>query len=474
MTKPVMAGSGIGNERETLDGYVQCCWDRTQVDEQITTTRRQLLISGVLTLGALGLGIGFANREHGIDNGDRIAVAATVGMITDVVRRIGSNAVAVSGLMGPGIDPHTYKPRASDITTLGDASIIFYGGLELEGRMGETFEKIDTGGVIPTIAVSEHIPEDLLIQHTGTTYAWDPHVWFDVSLWIIATGAIADGLSTYFPEHEAMFRANFETYRVDLEALDAWIFEQVERLEPEQRVLITAHDAFTYFGRRYGFEVLGVQGVSTASEAAAGDIQDLADVIVDRRIRAIFVESAVPPATIEAVQAAVSAKGWGVAIGGSLYADAPGAEGTPDGTYIGMVQANVNTIVGALLGENEGLDLTHSAMMPAVDSPVENGAPPGIDGAMRRSAPGIQAARRSAMRRSASGVSSPATMKTGNVKPAKCSGKIRNRPRASSDGLSACTERRTEAIRIFVRRSRQPAPHRRSKYRSNALSASPL
>ena len=267
----------------------------------VTTTRRQLLFSGALTLGALGLGIGFANRELGIDNGDRIAVATTVGMITDVIRNIGGDTLAVNGLMGPGIDPHTYKPRASDITTLGDAEIIFYGGLELEGRMTETFEKIDLGGAIPTIAVSERIPQDLLISHSDTSYAWDPHVWFDVSLWSIVAGAIGEELARHFPQHQELFTTNTEIYRAELEELDAWIFEQVDRLAPEQRILITAHDAFTYFGRRYGFQVLGVQGVSTASEAAAGDIQDLANFIVEHRVRAIFVESAVPPATIEAV-----------------------------------------------------------------------------------------------------------------------------------------------------------------------------
>ncbi len=315
-------------------------------------SRRHLLISGASTLGAVALGIGFANRAQGIDEDGRIAVATTVGMITDVVRNIGGDLVTAQGLMGPGIDPHTYKPRASDIATLGDADIIFYGGLHLEGRMVETFEKIHNGGAIPAIPVAERIPEELLISHSDTSYAWDPHVWFDVSLWTIAVEAIAESLSETFPQHRETFESNLTSYRAELEELDAWIFEQVERLAPEQRVLITAHDAFTYFGARYGFEVRGVQGVSTASEAGAADIQNLADFIVERRIRAIFVESSVSPATIEAVQAAVGAQGWGVAIGGSLYADALGEEGTPEGTYIGMVRANVNTIVGALLGEN--------------------------------------------------------------------------------------------------------------------------
>lgn len=322
------------------------------LDTSASTSRRNLLVSGAATLGALAVSIGFANRNRVTGERDRIAIASTVGMVTDVVRNIGDDLVAVTGLMGPGIDPHTYKPRASDITTLGDADIIFYGGLSLEGRMTETFEKINDGGAIPAIAVSEAVPEDMRIAHSGGAYVWDPHIWFDVSLWTIVAEGIAETLEREYPQHAESFRENFATYRLELEELDAWTFEQVAQLTPEQRVLITAHDAFEYFGRRYGFEVLGVQGVSTASEAGAGDIQDLADIIVEREIRAIFVESAVPPATIEAVQAAVRAQGWNVEIGGSLYADAYGEEGTPDGTYIGMVRANVNTIVGALLGED--------------------------------------------------------------------------------------------------------------------------
>ena len=322
------------------------------LDTSDSITRRRLLVSGAATLGALAISLGFANRNRVTDEDDRIAIATSVGMITDVVRNIGGDLVAVTGLMGPGIDPHTYKPRASDITTLGDADVIFYGGLSLEGRMIETFEKIHDGGAIPAIAVSEAVPEEMRIAHSDAAYAWDPHLWFDVSLWTIVAEGIAESLAREFPRHADTFRERFAAYQGELEELDAWVVEQADRLPPEQRVLITAHDAFEYFGRRYGFEVLGVQGVSTASEAGAGDIQDLADIIVAREIRAIFVESSVPPATIEAVQAAVRAQGWNVEIGGSLYADAYGEEGTPDGTYIGMIRANVETIVGALLGED--------------------------------------------------------------------------------------------------------------------------
>lgn len=324
------------------------------LDTSPSLSRRTLIVSGTATLGALAVSMGLANRGETAREDGRIAIATTVGMITDVVRNIGGDLVSVRGLMGPGIDPHTYKPRASDITTLGDAELIIYGGLSLEGRMIETFEKIHEGGAIPAVAASEAVPEDMRIAHGNGAYAWDPHLWFDVSLWTIVADGIAETMASAFPRHAKAFRTNMDAYGAKLDALDAWVFEQVERLPPEQRVLVTAHDAFTYFGRRYGFEVMGVQGVSTASEAGAGDIQALAEVIVGREIRAIFVESSVPPATIEAVQAAVRAQGWDVAIGGSLYADAYGEEGTPEGTYIGMVRANVETIVGALLGEDTG------------------------------------------------------------------------------------------------------------------------
>lgn len=325
------------------------------VDRHTTFTRRHLIIAGAATLGAFAASIGVANQDHRIDNGGRIAIAATVGMITDTARTIGGEHVAATGLMGPSIDPHTYTPRASDIATLGDADIIFYGGLSLEGRMIETFEKIDAGGAIPAIAVGEAVPEELRLGNEDEAYAWDPHVWFDVSLWSIVAEKIAHDLTAIAPRRADDFAANLASYEAELAELDAWVFEQVERVPPGQRVLITAHDAFAYFGHRYGFDVLGVQGISTATEAGAGDIQNLADFITDHQIRAIFVETSVAPGTIEAVQAAVQAQGWNVAIGGELFADALGPEGTPEGTYVGMIRHNVSTIVNALLGiEEEG------------------------------------------------------------------------------------------------------------------------
>jgi manganese/zinc/iron transport system substrate-binding protein len=180
---------------------------------------------------------------------------------------------------------------------------------------------------------------------------YDPHVWFNVDFWIDATGSVEAALSEMDPQHAEAYAANAEAYRAELEALDAYVREQAARVPEAQRVLITAHDAFNYFGDAYGFEVRGLQGISTASEASTADVQGLARFIAERQIPAIFVESSVPPRTVEAVQAAVRAQGFDVQIGGELFSDAMGSPGTAEGTYEGMVRHNIDTIVGALLGE---------------------------------------------------------------------------------------------------------------------------
>lgn len=316
-------------------------------------SRRNLIISGMFTAGMIATGVAFSSASSPLDDDSRPRITTTVGMITDVTQNVGGDLVRVTGLMGPGIDPHLYKPSAGDIVRLGDADLILYGGLHLEGRMTETFDKINELGSKPTIPVSESIPTEKLLTVGENT--WDPHVWFDVTLWRIVAQTIATSLSDAFPDHAEVFAANAAPYLQQLDELDSWIFEQVNRLPEHQRVLITAHDAFNYFGKRYGFDVRGLQGMSTAAEAGAGDVQDMATFITEHEIRAIFVESSVPPSTIEAVQAACRAQGWDVAIGGELYADAMGQSGTRDGTYIGMVRANVTTIVNALLGEETAL-----------------------------------------------------------------------------------------------------------------------
>ncbi|MGC4107913.1 MAG: zinc ABC transporter substrate-binding protein [Thermomicrobiales bacterium] len=312
----------------------------------MTISRRSLITRTGLAIAATSFLAGAPVVPAALAQ-DRIRVTTTVGMIGDLVRNTGGDRVEVTALMGPGIDPHLYKPSAKDISTLSDADIIFYGGLHLEGRMVDTFEGIQRSGK-PTFAVSDGIPEDRLLSFDG---AHDPHIWFDVSLWILALEEVIARLSDTFPDDAETFRTNGAAYRAELETLDAYVREQAGRVPEAQRVLITAHDAFAYFGRAYGFEVRGLQGISTASEAGAGDVQALIDFIVERQIGAIFVESSVSPATIEAVQEGSRARGWNVAIGGQLYSDAMGEEGTPDGTYIGMVTHNIDTIVGALIVE---------------------------------------------------------------------------------------------------------------------------
>lgn len=281
---------------------------------------------------------------------DPIKVVTTVGMIGDAVKNIGGDRVEVISLMGPGVDPHLYKPTAGDVSDLENADIIFYGGLELEGRMTDTFVKIARSGK-PTFAVTEDIPEELLRQPAEFEGKFDPHVWFDVTLWMYAVNSINTQLAAYSPDDAATFQANTDTYLAQLQELDQYVRDQIALIPEQSRVLITAHDAFGYFGQQYGMEVHGLQGTSTASEASAGDVQELTDLIVERQVRAIFVESSVPPATIEAVQAAARDRGWEVAIGGQLFSDAMGQDGTPEGTYIGMVRYNVDTIVAALAGD---------------------------------------------------------------------------------------------------------------------------
>lgn len=276
----------------------------------------------------------------------RVLALTTVGMLRDAVHRVGGQHVQARALMGPGVDPHLYRATPGDMQWLSQADILFYVGLELEGRMERVFEKI--ARVKPAIPVGERIPRYRLLPVAGVPGQYDPHIWFDVTLWMLAVQEIRDALMRIDPRQSEVYRQNAGTYLRELEALHRWVQERVQSIPVERRVLVTAHDAFGYFGRQYGVEVIGLQGVNTAAEAGAGDVQRLALLIARRKIRAIFVESSVPRATIEAVQAAVRARGWSVRIGGELFSDAMGPEGTLEGTYVGMIQHNVNRIVEAL------------------------------------------------------------------------------------------------------------------------------
>jgi manganese/zinc/iron transport system substrate-binding protein len=287
------------------------------------------------------------DASSGADVSDRqIRVVATTGMIADTVRNVGGDRLDVTGLMGPGVDPHLYRPTASDVTALEAADIIFYNGLELEGRMTDIFVRL--ARTTPTVPVAQDIPSESLLASQDYEDAYDPHVWFDVKLWQSVVRVIEAELAELDPDHADEYRANADSYIAELEALDAYVVEQIETIPPDSRVLITAHDAFGYFGHRYGVEVIGLQGISTAAEAGAADVQDLTRLIVEREVKAIFVETSVPVATIEAVRAAVQSQGSDVEIGGELFSDAMGNEGTPEGTYIGMITHNVDTIASAL------------------------------------------------------------------------------------------------------------------------------
>lgn len=277
----------------------------------------------------------------------RINIVTTTGMIGDAAREVGGDRVEVTALMGPGVDPHTYKASERDVIRIAEADIIFYGGLHLEAKMADVFAKIESA--IVTVAVTESMDRASLLSPPGFENTYDPHVWFDVSLWTDAVREVEETLISFDPAHEDLYRSRAERYLAELEDLHLYVKGQARRVPEARRVLITAHDAFGYFGRAYGFEVLALQGISTVAEAGAADVSGLADLISERRIPAIFVESSVPTRFIEAVQAAVRARGYEVSIGGSLFSDAMGDPGTPEGTYPGMVRHNIDTIVEALL-----------------------------------------------------------------------------------------------------------------------------
>ncbi len=283
--------------------------------------------------------------------GRQIKIVATTGMVGDAVKNVGGERVQVTTLMGPGIDPHLYKASEGDVTRMASADMIFYNGLHLEGKMAEVFEKMRSR--IKTVAIAEGIDSTKLLTPPSFTYAYDPHIWFDVSLWIEAVNRVARSLEAFDAAHAAVYQANAKKYiDEELAALHQYAKDEIGKIDPHKRVLVTAHDAFNYFGKAYGMEVRGLQGISTASETGTADVQALAEFIVERQIPAVFVETSVPPRYIEALQAAVKSRGFDVAIGGHLYSDAMGDPGTAEGTYLGMVRHNVNTIVSALTRQN--------------------------------------------------------------------------------------------------------------------------
>ena len=280
------------------------------------------------------------------DNG-KLQVVTTTTMITDLVENIGGDLVDVNGLMGSGIDPHLYKASQGDVRKLDNADVIFYNGLHLEGKLVEVFEKMNEQGKT-TIAISDGVDQQTLIGSEFFASNYDPHIWFDLSYWNDITAYVTKRLSELDPKNAAAFEINRDAYLEKLKTLKIELAATVETLPQEKRILVTAHDAFNYFGRTFDFEVVGLQGISTATEAGVKDVQRITQFIIDNKIKAVFIESSVPRRTVEALQAAVNAQDHDVKIGGELFSDALGSAGTVEGTYIGMYKHNVSTIVNAL------------------------------------------------------------------------------------------------------------------------------
>ena len=297
--------------------------------------RVKLILLVLLLLLVTGCGGGEPAAEAASDG---LQIVTTTSMITDITKVVGGEQVEVTGLMGAGIDPHLYVASEGDMALLQNADVIFYNGLFLEAQLVEILEQIGERKTV--VPVSQGIDEQQLLPWADYADEYDPHVWFDVTLWMKAVETVRDTLVEVDAANAATYQANAAAYLEELTELDAYVKEQAARIPAEQRIVITAHDAFHYFGRAYGFDVRGLQGISTASEAGTADVQALADFIAEKQIKALFVESSVPVRNIEALQAAVQARGFAV-----------GSPGTPEGTYIGMVRHNIDTIVGALLGE---------------------------------------------------------------------------------------------------------------------------
>jgi manganese/zinc/iron transport system substrate-binding protein len=302
------------------------------------------VIGAVIAMCALGACV----RDADLSKPHKLRAVATIGMVTDMVRNIGGEHVQVTGLMGAGVDPHLYKASEGDVRRFGDADLVFYNGLHLEAKMAEVLERMK--GRVRTIAVSDGIPRDRLQILPDSGGHQDPHVWFDVSLWMKAAERVRDALAEADPAHADAYRANAAAYLARLKALDDYVRAQAATIPPDSRVLVTAHDAFHYFGRAYGLDVHGLQGVSTATEAGAKDVAELSAFLASRKVPAIFVETSVPRRNIDAVREAVRARGHDIALGGELFSDAMGSPGTPEGTYEGMVRHNIDTIVRALKG----------------------------------------------------------------------------------------------------------------------------
>ena len=305
-------------------------------------TRRTILrASAALAAAAAAPQLAFAQRP--------LSVVATTGMIADAAKAIGGDRVDVRALMGPGVDPHAYRQTRSDIVALARADLVLWHGLYLEAQMADFLH--DLGQKRAVVAVAEEIPTERLLAHDDYDDKFDPHVWMDPAMWSLVVETVRDALIAELPEAEAQLQANADAHLAEMAALTDYTQRILASVPQEQRVLLTAHDAFNYFGRAYDFDVIGIQGISTESEAGLNRIRELVDLLVERDIGAVFVETSVSDRNIRALIEGARARGHAVAIGGELYSDAMGEPGTYEGTVVGMIDHNTTTIARALGGE---------------------------------------------------------------------------------------------------------------------------
>lgn len=307
-----------------------------------------IMLAGiVLLLSACGEEETSVHDQAGETGDEPIQIVATTTMLSDLLKEIGGEHVQVEGLMGSGVDPHGYKASASDVMKMMKADIVVHNGLHLEGKMGDIFDEFGRQGKI-TFTLEDALPKENVLGSEDESLVHDPHIWFSVQNWKLSAEYIANQLSEVDEENEADYRANNERYQKELDELSAYITSRIEEVPEDKRYLVTAHDAFNYFGKEFGFEVVGLQGLNTQSEAGTRDVSDLAQFVSDHQIKAIFIESSVPTKTVESLQAAVKRKNWEVGIGGELYSDSLGDKAQQAETYIKMYRANIDTIVDAL------------------------------------------------------------------------------------------------------------------------------
>lgn len=301
---------------------------------------RLSVITGLIVITSTVLRVRVASCQN------QISIVATTSIIADTTRTLAGPHASVTALMGPGVDPHLYKPSPGDLRTLSQATLILHNGLHLEGKMADALKKLGTRKSV--VAVTDTIPRDRLRRVNDEGDIYDPHVWFDVQLWLLVAESIRAALSQIDPAHSAEYSTRLQSLQEQLTSLDRWTREQIAIIPPAQRILITAHDAFGYFGRAYGIDVKAIQGINTESEASLRTINDLVQVIVQRKVPAIFIENTISPKSIEALIAGAAAKGLKVSLGGQLFGDSLGDAGTDQEGYVGTFKHNVITIRDAL------------------------------------------------------------------------------------------------------------------------------